>query len=358
MSVQEEYFGGGNTTIPSFDQVAQAVNDGCKYGREVVDNITNNQSPSRRYNNGANDSGVNYFESGGTRQRPQQTQNVQYHTPDLTRYGWGTGMENRANGVRVNENAGIYLESYGSCRTGGQIRRSGSYGVANVSQKILCPDEIIPYSELIMNNYEYQNPGILDHPFVGIKIRLTDYDACKTVPQTRMMFLEHNIRQVINNTGCMLRETHPTQSMDGLFLTTLPVPINQLADMNCNQIERMLHVLDLIDRKFNIGIDTQTPSNIPKIYLEINVSGYCPFNELQNRFSQIRIPSQYEQMFVPQESIYRIGKVIPINNKYILLRTQWELPFYNDNLGRNYENIKRMILDVTSALSEAFKCYY
>ena len=241
-----------------------------------------------------------------------------------------------------------------NCLQGG--KQMSTYNLNYTAQKILQPEEVFPYSELIMSKYEYPNPGILDRPFVGLKIRLTDYDANRMTPEMRIAYLEQNLRQILNGTGCIMRETSMQQAMDGLFLITLPVPINQLDDINCNQIKRALVVLDALDRNFNICIDTQTDKSLPpKIYFEINISGYCPLHERQDRLSTIRIPTNYASMFIPQQSVYTVGNVIPINDMYALLRTQWALPFYNGNLGGNYENLKRMVLDVTSALSTAFK---
>lgn len=214
----------------------------------------------------------------------------------------------------------------------------------NYTQHILHPEEVFPYSEMIMMNYEHQNPGIISMtPFVGLKIRLTDLDAYKMGPPARITFLERNMRNILSGNGCMLRETRPVDSMDGLYLISLPVPIHQLDDYNCNQLSRFGEVLYLLDTQFNI---------VANPYFEINISGRCAVAETADRLSTIRIPNNYKDMFIPQESPYNAGRVIRINNNYMLLRTQWDM----SKLGAfNYENFKNMVLDITPGLSTAFK---
>lgn len=215
----------------------------------------------------------------------------------------------------------------------------------NFNSHILHPDEVFPYSEMIMTHYERQNPGIIDMtPFVGFKIRLTDYDACRAQsPGQRISYLEHNIGNILSGNGCIMRETHPQDSVDGFYLISLPVPIPQLDDYNCNQLMRINEVLGLLDRNFNIA---------PNPYFEINVSGRCPINETAERLSTIRIARNYKDMQIQQDSPYNAGRVIRINNKYMLLRTQWDI----SRLGAfNYENFRNAVLDVTPGISTAFK---
>ena len=212
------------------------------------------------------------------------------------------------------------------------------------TQKILHPGEVFPYSEMVFNNYERPNPGILAAtPFVGFKIRMTDFDAYKAQPGVRISFLEHNIRDILVGNGCMLRETHPQDATDGFYLITLPVPTLQLDNYNCNQLGRIGEVINLLDAQFNISANP---------YFEINISGRCPIEETPDRLSTIRIPRNYKDMFIPQESAFNAGKVIRINNEYALLRTQWDM----SRLGAfNYENFRNMVLDITPGLSTAFK---
>ena len=212
------------------------------------------------------------------------------------------------------------------------------------TQKILHPSEVFPYSEMVFNNYERQNPGILAaSPFVGLKIRMTDFDAYKAQPGVRISFLEHNIRDILVGNGCIMRETFPQDATDGFYLITLPVPINQLDNYNCNQLGRIGEVLNLLDAQFNISANP---------YFEINISGRCPIAETPDRLSTIRIPRNSRDMFIHQDSPFNAGRVIRINNEYALLRTQWDM----SRLGAfNYENFRNMVLDITPGLSTAFK---
>lgn len=215
---------------------------------------------------------------------------------------------------------------------------------SSYTQKILQPDEVFPYSEMVMTFYERHNPGILAAtPFVGFKIRLTDYDAYKTAPRARFEFLEPRLRNALDGTGCLIRETHKSDSIDGFYLISLPVPIQQLDDINCDQLSRIGDVLRVLDQNFNIS---------PNPYYEINISGRCTVSETADRLSTIRIPRNYKDMFIPQNSPYNAGRVMRINNNYMLLRTQWDMSEYG---SFNYENWRNMVLDIIPGLSTAFK---
>lgn len=216
-------------------------------------------------------------------------------------------------------------------------------GVNNYMHHILHPDEVFPYSELIMMNYERPNPGILAmSPFVGFKIRLTDFDASKCPPGYRIAHLERNMGGILTGNGCLLRETNPQVSVDGFYLLTLPVPVQQLDDYNCNQLGRICDVLSLLDTNFNIA---------PNPYFEINVSGRSNILETPERLGMLRL-GNYKDMAIPQDGPYNAGRVIRINNDYMLLRTQWDM----SRLGAfNYENFKNMVLDITPRITAIFK---
>ena len=122
MSVRSEYFNGeaydNNKTHELFD----ALQDGCRHGRDLVETMVENTS--RRYGvNSCNNQNqeIQFFSSGGYRIPSNQTQQQQYHAPNPDMYGWGPGIGNQVNATQSTKYPGIYLDSYGSyTRTGGR----------------------------------------------------------------------------------------------------------------------------------------------------------------------------------------------------------------------------------------------
>jgi hypothetical protein len=185
------------------------------------------------------------------------------------------------------------------------------------ARRILGPFEVVDYSGLIMKQY-LNRPGAiktLDRiPFVGYKILLKDFDAGKRRDSERIQYLEQYLVPRLAGTGCFLRETNNEIMNDGFWLVTMPVPIVQLTGQ-MNQLGRIMGVINMIETNFNMKRQGR---------IEINVSGRCAVTDTPQALSQIHVPRQYETMLIkPENSAYRIGNVVRINNEFMVLRTSW-----------------------------------
>ena len=208
--------------------------------------------------------------------------------------------------------------------------------------KIISPSEIVDYSNLVISQYERRSPGILhSHPFVGLKLLLKDLDAYRGTGRERISYLESCIGKILPGTGCFLRETNNNLMPDGFWLVTLPVPLYQLNDRNVNQLGRMLGVLSVLERDFNIVFQGR---------IEINVSGRCAVVDTERRLSAIYIPNHLMQFHSrPENSAYSLGTVIRINPGFMLFRTNW-------NVGNmDKPGVVDTILQVSNNISSIYR---
>ena len=208
--------------------------------------------------------------------------------------------------------------------------------------KVLSPSEIIDYSNLIINNYERRAPGLLNTtPMVGFKVLFKDLDAYKAPGAERLRFIETYLPRILNGNGCILRETNNNSMPDGFWLITLPVPITQLNDPVVNQIGRMLSVMDVLSREFNI---------VPVGMTEVNVSGRCTVLDTDNRIASVVIPEPLVQIHCPPENwSCKLGTVIRINDGFMLLRTRWNMD------GMDIVHRKEAMLLASNILSTIFR---
>lgn len=209
--------------------------------------------------------------------------------------------------------------------------------------KIISPTEIVDYSNLIISQYERRWPGILQStPMVGLKVLLKDMDAFKCPGSERIRYLEAYLPKILGGSGCFLRETNNNLMPDGFWLVTLPVPVIQLNDRIVNQLGRMLGVLSILERDFNLVFHGR---------IEINVSGRCTVADTERRLNQVYISNTLMQFHSrPENSAYTLGNIIRINPGFMLLRTNWDLGNMN-----NREAIVDTILQLTNNISTIFR---
>ena len=123
MSIRSEYFNGEAYDNNKLNEVFDALQNGCRQGRDLVETMSDNTS--RRYCNNDyynnQNQEIQFFSSGGCRIPSNQTPQKQYHAPNPDIYGWGPGIGNQTNVSQSSKYPGIYLDSYGSyTRTGGR----------------------------------------------------------------------------------------------------------------------------------------------------------------------------------------------------------------------------------------------
>lgn len=194
--------------------------------------------------------------------------------------------------------------------------------MSGISSKIFRPSEIVDYSSMIITNYEkkYPNSGIMARPFVGFKILMVDADAYVGSAEERIRYLEKYVGKILENTACFLRETNKHIMSDGFWLVSLPVPVSQLRSNSVNQMQRILRAMEGLNNQFNISFTGR---------VEINVSGRCTVAETAEALNNILIPDEDMQYLIrPNYTAYNLGKVIPINDHFQLLRTSWDMTRY------------------------------
>ena len=176
--------------------------------------------------------------------------------------------------------------------------------------RIIKPSEIVDYSSFMMVNYTADN--LRCEPMVGFKVMLRDLNCYAYGSQSaRFQQIEQNLRFFLQGTGCILRETHPTESQDGFWLVSFPVSRAHVTQ----QLQTMMNVVARLSEAFGI-VSTQL--------IEINVSGHCPATQTEANMSQINLPSPYARFLVePATSAYKLGHTIRISDEYLMLRTMW-----------------------------------
>ena len=193
--------------------------------------------------------------------------------------------------------------------------------MSNLGSKIVPSSGIIDYSSLIISRYENQNPSIMRKPFAGFKFLMFDEDGVKGDKASRYSFINTHIGKIMGNTGCILRECNHEIMPNGFWLVSLPVPVSQLRGTEMSQMNRIKYIIRALENSFNIRFMGRT---------EINISGRCTVAEIPDVLANILISQEDEEnrLKPPASSPYNIGRVIPINSYYHMIRTSWDLSRY------------------------------
>ena len=206
---------------------------------------------------------------------------------------------------------------------------------------VLGYSEIVYYDQIILNS-KYRE-AVKREPMVGIKVLMKDTRAYNAPsPVARIQYINSGLVQVLNQTGCFLRESKSTIMPDGFWLVAFPVPRSQLG-AQINQIKNTM-----INLGNYLGI-------VCAGLVEINVSGRATQFEFMDRISRIDIPEKYMRNLVKPDSgsgfiSYNFGSIIPINTYYQLIKTRWTL----DPTSLQYDGLKDIIENVSLRLSSVF----
>lgn len=194
--------------------------------------------------------------------------------------------------------------------------------LAQYQSRVLRPDEVVEYSAAIKHAYPPQ--AIQLEPFIGLKVLCKDTMAFTIDPASRIRQIEANLA-FLRGKGCLIRET--TQAMpDGFWVITMPVPRSQLAQ----QFNNLMDVITVLEQYFSI---------IRQGLVEINVSGRCTAAETERCMTGLVIPQRYMgALVVPDNTAYRYGHIIRINDNFMCLRTRWNLTNQTQNTV-HYEEI-------------------
>lgn len=175
--------------------------------------------------------------------------------------------------------------------------------------RVLGPSEVVDYSTIVMQSYPPD--AIRSEPFVGFKVLCRDTHALSMNPLERLNQIDANLG-FLNNKGCIIRETAMAMS-DGLWVITMPVPRKHISI----QLSNLMDVLAILEQHFGI---------VRHGLFEINVSGRCSVAETEICLSTLAIPPRYMSALVmPENTPYRLGNIVRINDNYMVLRTRWNL---------------------------------
>lgn len=182
--------------------------------------------------------------------------------------------------------------------------------VQQVQSRVLSPHEIVDYSTAIMQ--AYPPTAIQNEPFIGFKVLCRDTNASMVHPAERLKQIDMNLGLIVKGKGCIIRETTP-EMPDGFWVITMPVPRSQVNQ----QINNLMSVLQILEQSFGI---------IRLNIIEINVSGRCYINETEACLTGLMIPPRYATSLIqPENTPYRFGHVVRINDSYMCLRTRWDI---------------------------------
>lgn len=213
-----------------------------------------------------------------------------------------------------------------------------TYGVGTtleqLQSKILGPYDIVPYADIVMQAYPWY--AFTQEPFIGVKVLLRDLNAYKfQSPYARLQFLDAKIPSILNGQGCLMRETNYGILQDGFWVMTMPVPMSQLMQ----QLNNLGNVLSALEREHGI---------VYQEVIDIIISGRCPLIDTERSMTQIVIPKMYKDHHVESDnSPYKIGGTVRINDEYLAIRSRWTLPRLD-----LFANIQTL----TSCVRGVFKC--
>jgi len=191
--------------------------------------------------------------------------------------------------------------------------------IGNYQNRVLSPAEVIDYSAEMINGFMPEH--LHQEPMVGFKVLCKDLNAYSMTQADRFQLIERNIG-FLNQSGCVIREAHLNEAPDGFWVITFPVPQSQLM----RQLNSLMNILGFMANQFGI-VSTDV--------CEINVSGRCGMAETEARLANICIPPQYGYALVePQNTPYKMGHVLRINEEFILLRTMWDFSRNRTNPGK------------------------
>ena len=191
--------------------------------------------------------------------------------------------------------------------------------IAQLQTHVLAPNEPVDYSNIVMASYPVA--AIQHEPFIGFKLLCQDTSTNGLPPSIRLRQIDNALRPLINS-GCILRESRDL-SNNGIYVITMPVPRNQLT----TQITRLCNVLGYLQQQVGI-LNTGL--------VEINVSGYCPIQQVETKMASIIIPRQYQEMMIPPENTpYRYGSIYRINEDFMCFRTKWNLSLAKGSTPNN-----------------------
>lgn len=182
--------------------------------------------------------------------------------------------------------------------------------VQQYQSRVLGPTETVDYSNIVMQAYPAY--AIQSEPFIGFKVLCTDTNAYNNGnPSDRLRFIDANLG-FLRGKGCIIRETSPLKP-DGFWVITMPVPRSQVS----TAINNLMDVLAILSQYLGIVSDG---------LFEINVSGKCHVAETERRLGGLTISPDYLANHVPPDnSPYRLGHIIRINDNFMVLRTRWDL---------------------------------
>lgn len=196
--------------------------------------------------------------------------------------------------------------------------------VQQYQNRVLGPTEVVAYNTIVAQSYPPQ--AIQSEPFIGFKLLCRDRNAAVTNPAARMQQIDQNLG-FLRGTGCLIRETSLSMQ-DGFWLVTLPVPRSQVRQ----QLEKLMNVRDIFIQYFGI---------VPEGLVEINVSGRCPIQQTEQALASLYIPSRYASCHVaPEQSAYKLGQIIRINDTFMLFRSRW---FLQKNLPDDVVELSQLI---------------
>lgn len=179
--------------------------------------------------------------------------------------------------------------------------------INNYQTRVIGPSEIVDYSSATMEVYPPQ--AFHAEPFIGFKVLCRDKNASCIAPADRLRQIDANLG-FMNGKGCIIRET-ASKLPDGFWIITFPVPRSQMFQ----QLNLLSEVVGIFEQHFGI---------IREGLIEINVSGRCTLQDTERSLSSIIIPQHYmSALVVPDNSSYKLGQVVRINDVFMVLRTRW-----------------------------------
>jgi len=175
--------------------------------------------------------------------------------------------------------------------------------------RVLGPTEVVDYASIVKQAYPPQ--AVQSEPFIGFKILCRDLNANGVNPADRLRQIDANLG-FLRGKGCIIRETS-MQMPDGFWVISFPVPRSQAQQ----QLMNLGAVLDVFERFFGI---------VRQDLVEVNVSGKCTLADTENCLRGVVIPTRYMPFLVtPNNSPYRLGSVVRINQMFMMFRTRWTL---------------------------------
>lgn len=192
--------------------------------------------------------------------------------------------------------------------------------VQQYQSRVLGPTETVDYSTIVMQTYPPD--ALKQEPFVGFKVLCTDTQAYNGNPGDRIRAIDASLG-FLRGKGCIIRETSPAKP-DGFWVISLPVPRSQIS----LALNNLMDVLATFEQYMGIVRDG---------LFEVNVSGRCNVNETEICLGRITLPPSYASNLVPPDNTpYRLGHVVRINDNFMCLRTRWDLKHINTPAS-NYE---------------------